>query len=151
VKLVKASALNYSANGGLPGICFICDVNAKKIKLDSQLETILERELRLIYETTLSYATLHRHGGSNPSGFWALKRKKIAFQALYSSLIATCCALWNYKVGPFRLSTFRTRGGAEIPSVIQTNKGSLGILPLFAVKEFRVSFAKGSFGKSAAK
>lgn len=43
----------YLTNGGLPGVCFIRDNKLRAQKLTSQLETILNRDLRQIYETTL--------------------------------------------------------------------------------------------------
>ncbi len=54
------SVVRYAGTGGLPGVCFIRDEGVRTSKFESQLETILERDLRLIYETTLPYATLRR-------------------------------------------------------------------------------------------
>ncbi len=50
----------YLATGGLPGICFFRDDSVRKEKFEAQLDTILNRDVRLIYSTTLLYASLRR-------------------------------------------------------------------------------------------
>ena len=46
--------------GGLPGVCFLRSEGLRSQRIDSQLETILERDLRLLINTSLSYTTLRR-------------------------------------------------------------------------------------------
>jgi predicted AAA+ superfamily ATPase len=46
----------YKKNGGLPGVCFIRNEKLRGIRISEQLDTILDRDLRMIYSTTLSLA-----------------------------------------------------------------------------------------------
>ncbi len=48
----------YLKNGGLPGIFSLRNVGLKNQKFQTQLNTILERDLKLVFETTLSLRTL---------------------------------------------------------------------------------------------
>jgi len=50
MKLIKL----YVENGGLPGVCFIRDEKFRKLKIEEQIETILDRDLRLLLKTNLS-------------------------------------------------------------------------------------------------
>lgn len=45
----------YLACGGLPGVCFIRERMFREKKIQEQLLTILDRDLRLIHPTTLTY------------------------------------------------------------------------------------------------
>lgn len=44
----------YFEHGGLPGICFIQNKKMRALKIKEQLSTLLERDIRLIFPTTLS-------------------------------------------------------------------------------------------------
>lgn len=48
----------YLQKGGLPGLFAVRDVAIREQKFETQLNTMLERDLKLIVQTTLSYATL---------------------------------------------------------------------------------------------
>ncbi len=48
----------YLTLGGLPGICFVRDSRMRNDRLNDQFETILDRDLRLVYETMLTYSTI---------------------------------------------------------------------------------------------
>jgi predicted AAA+ superfamily ATPase len=48
----------YFVQGGLPGICFIRDRKLRDLKIDAQLETLLDRDLRFLQKTSLSYTTI---------------------------------------------------------------------------------------------
>lgn len=50
----------YQSSGGLPGICFIRKDKLRAQKIMDQLETILNRDLRQIHETTLALPELLR-------------------------------------------------------------------------------------------
>lgn len=50
--------LKFLNSGGMPGICFNRDVAIRANYFESQLDTLLERDLRLIYATSLPYRTL---------------------------------------------------------------------------------------------
>lgn len=49
---------NYLLTGGLPGILFYRENFIRKTKFESHIETLLERDLRLVLKTTLDYRTL---------------------------------------------------------------------------------------------
>ncbi|OGP10462.1 MAG: hypothetical protein A2048_01490 [Deltaproteobacteria bacterium GWA2_45_12] len=48
----------YLQKGGLPGVFSVCDLAIREQKFETQLNTMLERDLKLIVQTTLPYATL---------------------------------------------------------------------------------------------
>lgn len=50
----------YETHGGLPGACFIRNDRIRAQKIIAQLETILDRDLRQIHETTLTLPELKR-------------------------------------------------------------------------------------------
>lgn len=50
----------YLKQGGLPGVCFIRNEKIRDQKIRSQLETILDRDLRQIHPTTLTLTDLFR-------------------------------------------------------------------------------------------
>jgi predicted AAA+ superfamily ATPase len=50
----------YGTHGGLPGACFIRNDRIRAQKIIAQLETILDRDLRQIHETTLTLPELMR-------------------------------------------------------------------------------------------
>ena len=49
---------NYLETGGLPGACFVRSAALRAQRLEAQLETILERDLRLVLDTRLPFSTL---------------------------------------------------------------------------------------------
>lgn len=48
----------YLTHGGLPGLCFIRDERPRMDLMRGILETILDRDVRLVYPTTLAYSQL---------------------------------------------------------------------------------------------
>lgn len=52
------SAMQYLKQGGLPGLCFVRNERDRNDLLESQLDLILDRDLRLVCETTLPLSTL---------------------------------------------------------------------------------------------
>lgn len=52
--------LSVQTTGSLPGVCFTRDAAIRARKIESQIETILTRDLRLLIETTLSFDSLRR-------------------------------------------------------------------------------------------
>ncbi len=51
---------HYDACGGLPGACFIRNDRFRTQKILDQLETILDRDLRQVHDTTLTLPELTR-------------------------------------------------------------------------------------------
>jgi predicted AAA+ superfamily ATPase len=54
-KIILKQIPIYLERGGLPGVCFIRDAGLRKNKIIEQLNTILDRDLRLVYATTLPF------------------------------------------------------------------------------------------------
>jgi uncharacterized protein len=48
----------YLAQGGLPGICFFRDRQVRAEKFEAHLDTLLNRDIRQVYATTLLYGSL---------------------------------------------------------------------------------------------
>lgn len=48
----------YYNHGGLPGVCFIRDDRLRNLRIKEQLLTILDRDIRLVYPTTLPYSQI---------------------------------------------------------------------------------------------
>jgi predicted AAA+ superfamily ATPase len=57
---LKKSLARYELTGGLPGTCFLRDEHIRAGRFESQIETILDRDLRLLLETSLPFVTLRR-------------------------------------------------------------------------------------------
>lgn len=51
---------DFTMSGGLPGICFVRDENIRSARIRSQLDTILDRDLRSLYPTRASLTELRR-------------------------------------------------------------------------------------------
>jgi predicted AAA+ superfamily ATPase len=50
--------VKYFTHGGLPGVCFIRDEKLRKLKIDEQLNAILDRDLRQVKKISLSLRDL---------------------------------------------------------------------------------------------
>jgi predicted AAA+ superfamily ATPase len=48
----------YLEQGGLPGICFFRDTHVRTERFEAHLDTLLNRDIRQIYPTTLLYSSL---------------------------------------------------------------------------------------------
>jgi predicted AAA+ superfamily ATPase len=55
---VERNLETYFTRGGLPGICFIRDDRIRATRIREQLATILDRDLRTVYPTTLPFSQL---------------------------------------------------------------------------------------------
>jgi predicted AAA+ superfamily ATPase len=58
ISVRPASIEKYFKTGGLPGICFIREDLFRERKIESQLETILDRDIRMIVQTTLTFPSV---------------------------------------------------------------------------------------------
>ena len=54
----RGSFANALSHGGLPGVFAIRDPAVRKQRFETQIETLLERDLRLLVQTSLEYRTL---------------------------------------------------------------------------------------------
>ncbi len=59
-KKKRISFLQYLSTGGLPGICFFRSESVKSDRFEAHLDTILNRDIRLILTTTLSPLQLRK-------------------------------------------------------------------------------------------
>ncbi len=58
----KNAAINtYLIKGGLPGVCFIREEKLRKNQILDQLQTILDRDIRQVYPTSLSYQQIFEY------------------------------------------------------------------------------------------
>lgn len=90
----------YLTQGGLPGICFIRDERLRTDKIREQLATLLDRDLRLVYPSTLTLLEIesfvralalqegmpvHHQHLRRSSGITPITQKKIlqALEAIY--------------------------------------------------------------------
>jgi predicted AAA+ superfamily ATPase len=53
-----AAIENYGRVGGLPGVAFLREASIREQKYETQINTILERDLKLLVQTSLNYRTL---------------------------------------------------------------------------------------------
>jgi len=54
----KSAFQKYFEQGGLPGICFLRNTQLRANKIEDQLATVLDRDLRSLVQTTLTYREL---------------------------------------------------------------------------------------------
>jgi predicted AAA+ superfamily ATPase len=60
VKRSHSQMHKYFSQGGLPGICFIRDAKLREQKIEEQLRTILDRDLRMVQKILVTYTDLRR-------------------------------------------------------------------------------------------
>ena len=58
IRLAKKRCDSYLATGGLPGACFLRNSEHREDRFESQIETILDRDLRQVLDTKISYERL---------------------------------------------------------------------------------------------
>jgi predicted AAA+ superfamily ATPase len=102
----------YLEQGGLPGICFFRDAHIREAKFEAHLDTLLNRDIRQIYPTTLLYASLRslleylaRHQGrpfewteaARASQISTVTLKKVVFALEALFLIRRVAALGDHK------------------------------------------------------
>lgn len=108
--------------GGLPGVCFIRDEALRRLKWEAHIETILQRDLRLILETTLSYTTLRNllavlaSAQGQPLELLALARKSRISVPTLRKLMAAFEGLFLIRILP-------TLGGEKRPTVFFEDQG----------------------------
>jgi predicted AAA+ superfamily ATPase len=197
VKLIE----KYASYGGLPGICFVRSLQTRKNLLKDLIETILDRDVRLVYPTTLPYTSIFdlcRKIATQPGeplnhseiqreiGMSTSTQKKI-IRALESVFLLrripiegdfrgdlfwfedqierslftrddsptewdwtglvyrNLRAQFGYRVGHFaNYSHFRTRGGAMVPLVIQSENRKIGIFALNSASDVNQSRIRSS-------
>jgi predicted AAA+ superfamily ATPase len=59
-KCTEKKALHFLDTGGLPGICFFRNETVRQARFEAQLDTLLNRDLRLVLQTTLSFLQLRK-------------------------------------------------------------------------------------------
>lgn len=108
--------LKFLNSGGMPGICFSRDMAIQSNYFESQLDTLLERDLKLVYATSLPYRTLKAiltwialHQGE------ALDYVEIAKFSQTSAL--TVKKILSALEAIFLIRIFSTEGGKKVQSL----------------------------------
>ncbi len=79
----------YFEQGGLPGLCFIRDRKLRESKIDEQMRTLLDRDLRMLHKTQLPYAELR----------------------------GLCSALADQQGEPLDITELRRKSGVSVPTI----------------------------------
>jgi predicted AAA+ superfamily ATPase len=96
----------YLEAGGLPGVCFIREPKFRGAKLQDQLSVILDRDIRLIYPTTLTlretelYARELASQEGNPVRFTLLRKKIKLSEATQKKLLQAFEGVFLLRVLP---------------------------------------------------
>ena len=83
----------YLTHGGLPGVCFMRNDRMRSERLREQLQLILDRDLRLVYPTTLPYSQLLNYviqlseGEGNPVQTTLLRKSTGIAEATQKNLL----------------------------------------------------------------
>ncbi len=125
--LTEKNLLHYLDTGGLPGICFFRSPEIRLKKLENHLETILDRDLRLIVETSIPYPTLRNlvsvlaETQGEPVEYASLSRKtRISVLTLKRLLYAL--------EGIFLIRTLPASGGLNTPTFYFEDQGIVSFL-----------------------
>lgn len=118
---------SYGQVGGLPGVCFVRDGGLRSQKISSQLETILDRDLRQLFPTTLSHDALRRVLAT-----LALKNgQPIEWAEISRSCrisVPTLRKLVSAFESLFLLSVIETEGSEKKPALLFEDPGELNFL-----------------------
>lgn len=112
----------FLKTGGLPGICLIRDTHIQSQKFDSHIETILERDLRLLLETSLPYSTLLKflsllaHYQAKPLDLSELSRSSRISRPTITKLLSAFESL-------FLIRRIFTEGGRKRPVIMFEDQG----------------------------
>ncbi len=112
----------YLIQGGLPGIFAVRDGGIRRQKFETQLNTILERDLRLILETSLSLRTLKNvlsvlaQHQNQPLGFASLSRQTRVSVPTLRKLIAAFEAIYLIRI-------IETEGTEKKPVIFFEDQG----------------------------
>lgn len=81
IEKTKRRFESFLVSGGLPGICFYREAHVRSPRFETQIETLLERDLRLLVSTPLSFRQLRQllallaQNQGQPLNFLELARK----------------------------------------------------------------------------
>jgi len=127
IREAKHILKSYGKLGGLPGICFVRDAGLRSQKISSQLETILDRDLRQLFPTTLSHDALRRVLGT-----LAMKNgQPIEWAEISRSCrisVPTLRKLVSAFESLFLLSVIETEGSEKKPALLFEDPGELNFL-----------------------
>ncbi|MBI4924710.1 MAG: ATP-binding protein [Bdellovibrio sp.] len=125
--MTKTNLLYYLDTGGLPGICFFRSPEIRLKKWADHLETVLDRDLRLIVETSIPYPTLKNlvivlaEAQGEPFEYASLSRKtRISALTLKRLLFAL--------EGIFLIRTLPASGGLNTPTFYFEDQGFVSFL-----------------------
>jgi uncharacterized protein len=113
---------SYLETGGLPGICFFRNHSIRAEKFESHLDTLLNRDIRLIFNTTLLYSSLRsllRHLAQNQGHPFNLQA---ASQASRISPITVKKIIFAFEA-LFLIRPVQAAGGARKPTYFFEDQG----------------------------
>jgi uncharacterized protein len=125
--LSEGSVTKYLQKGGLPGVFAVRDEAILKRRFETQLETLLERDLRLLIETSLGYPTLRSLmvelalSQGAPLDWTALARKTRISRPTLTKLLNAFESMYLIRRVP-------TVGSAVRPSVYFEDQGEASFL-----------------------
>lgn len=96
----------YFSNGGLPGVCFIRNPKLRELRIDEQLRTLLDRDLRMIQKTTLLYQDIKNvcqklaRSQGTPIEFTSLQRQTGISQPTLKKLLYSLEAIFLIRTLP---------------------------------------------------
>lgn len=97
---------HYLEKGGLPGVCFMRDEKFRALKIEEQINTILDRDLRMLLKTTLSLGDIKAllselsSTQGQPLRYATLKRKTQISVPTLKKLIYVLEALFLIRIIP---------------------------------------------------
>jgi predicted AAA+ superfamily ATPase len=117
----------YLVQGGLPGIFSVRDPAIRKQRFDTQIDTLLERDLRLVIETTISLRnlrvllTLLANNQCEPFELSSISRKSSISVPTLKKLIAAFEAMYLIRLVP-------TEGTEKKPVIFFEDQGEASYL-----------------------
>jgi predicted AAA+ superfamily ATPase len=118
----ESQVSRYLQTGGLPGACFIRSASLRAERFNSQLETILERDLRLVLETRQPFSTLRNVlvnlaiGQGEPLDLSALSRRTRVSAPTLRNLLRAFESI-------FLIRTLPTEGTEKRPVIFLEDQG----------------------------
>ena len=105
-KKVAAAADKYLSAGGLPGVCFLRDEKQRKLRLEDQILTILDRDVRIVRKITVPLMDLRTLASalsemqSEPLDYTELRRRSGVSTPTIKKIIAALEAVFVIRLLP---------------------------------------------------
>jgi predicted AAA+ superfamily ATPase len=150
LKKVHSSIVQYFTRGGLPGICFIRDQQLREQKINEYLNTMLDRDLRLVKKITLplmdikaTVAALAQYQGM-PIDYTRIKKITGISTPTIKKIIYALEAIFIIRLVPIQGSTkgftYFFEDMAEHRSLLDQTPSPLDCLTHFCFTQIRTQF-----------